>query len=122
MVPFRPNDPGRISRDLYRERRSAALAEWRGLLFERGILPRDSAAWKAAEIRKKRVRHMRTYTHWRCDTSSAETFTGKDAQPPWLSGAPLRPEVRLGLGSLRQVETGCRWTDSTTNNPAFRPS
>ena len=52
--------------------------------------------------------HRSTTTSARNATSSVETSTANDAEPPWLSGGPLRPEASCPLPALRRLETGCR--------------
>ena len=43
--------------------------------------------------------------------SSAARFTNKGAPPRWPSGAPSRPNRRLGLRVLRPTQTTCRCSD-----------
>src|SRR5208283_2688437 len=43
--------------------------------------------------------------------SSPARFTNKGAPPRWPSGAPSRPNRRLGLRVLRPTQTTCRCSD-----------
>src|SRR5208337_2131857 len=43
--------------------------------------------------------------------SSPARFTNKGAPPRWPSGAPSRPNRRLGLRLLRPTQTTCRCSD-----------
>ena len=54
-----------------------------------------------------------TITSIRNATSSAGKNIEPAAPPHLLSGSPLSPEVQAPCPTLVQVETSCRWTDST---------
>src|SRR5260370_1185228 len=102
----------------------------------------------AAEIRKKRVAHMRRYPQWRWHLDEAfvkvrgklcylwravdhegevlesvVTTKRNGARARWRGGAPSRPNGRLGLGVLRNAQTTCRYSDKAlTKTPAHEAS
>jgi hypothetical protein len=92
-----------------------------GEVLEAGVTAkRDKAA--ALKILK---RIMKTYgrpqnRHRRASRlfCGDEKWTSRDALPHWPSGAPSRPNGRLGLGELRYALPTCRYSDETHSRQA----